>query len=71
MAEAFYRTFRNCSSLTSIDLSSWDIINRKYIYNMLSGCTSIVVAYGRTQSDCDRLNSLENKPDNINFIVKP
>ena len=34
--------FRNCKSLTELDLSRWDTSNVKYMNHMFSGCTSLI-----------------------------
>ena len=62
--------FYKCTNLTSLDASSWDTSGITNISQMFNGCTSLTTAYGRTQADCDKLNSSDYKPANVNFIIK-
>ena len=66
--------FSNCNLLSTLDLSTWDMsaysLNDSYLNNMFVDCLSLTTCYGRTQADCDILNSSSNKPENVNFIVK-
>lgn len=64
--------FDGCTSLTSIDLSSFDASKlsdslRSY---MFQNCTSVTIAYARTQADADLLNASPYKAANVNFVVK-
>lgn len=38
---------------------------------MFYNCTSLTTCYGRTQEDCNKFNSSQDKLGNVNFIVKP
>ena len=33
--------FRNCTSMTTIDVSNWDMSGQAYVSNMFNGCTSL------------------------------
>ena len=60
------------SQATILDLSSFDMskvtdVSNKYrtFYNAVA-----TIGYGRTQADCDILNSSEQKPPYLTFVVK-
>lgn len=63
--------FMHCAGLTSLDLSNFDTSNVTSMGYMFYNCDKLNACYGRTQEDCNRLNSSSDKPSNVNFIVKP
>ena len=63
--------FFYCGSLTTLNLSSFDTSKVTGTDYMFYNCTSLTTCYGRTQEDCNKFNSSQDKPGNVNFIVKP
>ena len=61
--------FRN-SKATTLDLSSFDTSNVTDMRNMFRS-SAATVGYARTQADADKFNASSNKPDGLNFVVKP
>ncbi len=62
--------FENCKELLKLDLTSFDMVNVEYIDSMFVGCESVAASYGKTQEDCDVLNSSYERPDNVWFGLK-
>lgn len=63
--------FFYCGSLTTLNLSSFDTSKVTGTDYMFYNCTSLTTCYGRTQEDCNKFNSSQDKLGNVNFIVKP
>ena len=57
------------SSVTTLDLSSFDTSNVTNMNNMFNGC-SATIGYARTQADADRFNNSSGKPSALVFVVK-
>ena len=66
-----YAMLNDCTSLTTLDLSSFDTSGVTDLSGMFQYCSGLTICYGRTQEDCNKLNSSQNKPSNVNFVVKP
>ncbi|MBQ7137059.1 MAG: BspA family leucine-rich repeat surface protein [Bacilli bacterium] len=57
------------SQVTSLDLSSFDTSNVTNIGFMFAD-SKATIGYAKTQSDADRFNSTENKPEPLVFVTK-
>lgn len=66
--------FQFCNDLEYLDLSGIDAsklnTSNDSMYEAFEFCTSLTTCYGRTQEDCNKLNSSRGKPSNVNFVVK-
>ena len=68
--------FNDCTSLTSLDLSGWNMSNVTSMYNMFRGCTSLtsIRMVGCEKPTIDkikeRLTADGISLDNVKFITK-
>jgi len=58
------------SSITTIDLSSFDMSGNKETSNMFIESVA-TTGYARTDADADILNATTNKPAGLVFVKKP
>ena len=61
--------FKNCSNLTSLDLSKWDISEGTIITNMFSGCNALkkITMKGCSEATINKVTSV--KPSSATTIV--
>ena len=62
--------FNNCCSLTTLDLSNFNISSSVDVYNIFYNCLILNKVYAKNQTITDLLNNSIGKPSNVNVVVK-
>lgn len=64
--------YHNCYALQILYCNNFSVTHltdSSKTTNMFTGCNSVYQSYGRTQADCNKLNSTVGKPGNVYFTA--